>query len=628
MFAPMVAKAQTKAAAPQSRKVEPQCSTLAARPFAGGAVDQLHMLRRSIGNEGTLRPPSQREFSPTGKEAVADHEQDAQSVNTTAQGATPCIFWDFGKIHVFPPDRANPRQGRSSLGTTAVSGVMQPKLAIGRVDDPLEHEADRVAELVMRKPDPATSIRLQAKLGIGAVDDPLEHEADRVADQVMRMPEPTAAAAMPLPSNGASPTPVSAVRRLCTACAEAEEESALRGKRTDPNDENLLGKLNRPAPPVTEGLEQQIDQLGASAPLPPQERSFFEPRFGHDFSTVRVHTDAPAAALAQRLNARAFTLGRQIVFDRGQFSSGADGRHLLAHELAHFVQHRSAPPHIVRRDLATAPPEPAPAAQPDLTKAQIDAAIRFNKFTYDEARTRQLQNLIGTDPTGVWTEQDILAVAALQEQYGLAKDGMIGPRTFEFLDRETRAEKLDKTDEKCLLAFRVGVDAPTAGPLAAGHFPLHGGFAMRAQFSQYCGCSGYQYRQFIRGHLRQIRGGAVIHDFAGQFHIPAGPLQDATFIEDGNDADAVAANYGHRDQGNEGALNGYFDDAAGTTNDQAAGCFYLGHDAPGTAPGSPGLPAVAGDIFDAFIDFRGEIRRGGKVVETQYWAAVNGHFTA
>ena len=262
MFAPMVAKAQTKAAAPQSRKVEPQCSTLAARPFAGGAVDQLHMLRRSIGNEGTLRPPSQREFSPTGKEAVADHEQDAQSVNTTAQGATPCIFWDFGKIHVFPPDRANPRQGRSSLGTTAVSGVMQPKLAIGRVDDPLEHEADRVAELVMRKPDPATSIRLQAKLGIGAVDDPLEHEADRVADQVMRMPEPTAAAAMPLPSNGASPTPVSAVRRLCTACAEAEEESALRGKRTDPNDENLLGKLNRPAPPVTEGLEQQIDQLG------------------------------------------------------------------------------------------------------------------------------------------------------------------------------------------------------------------------------------------------------------------------------------------------------------------------------------------------------------------------------
>jgi hypothetical protein len=76
-------------------------------------------------------------------------------------------------------------------------------------------------------------------------------------------------------------------------------------------------------------------------PLDPATRAFFEPRFGHDFSQVRVYTDARAAESARAVNARAYTLGENVVFGAGRFSSHfGEGRRLLAHELTHVVQNR------------------------------------------------------------------------------------------------------------------------------------------------------------------------------------------------------------------------------------------------------------------------------------------------
>jgi outer membrane protein OmpA-like peptidoglycan-associated protein len=78
---------------------------------------------------------------------------------------------------------------------------------------------------------------------------------------------------------------------------------------------------------------------GGGQSLSPSERAFFEPRFGQDFSQVRVHTDAQAAASARALNARAYTTGTHVVFASGQHSHETrQGRRLLAHELAHVVQ--------------------------------------------------------------------------------------------------------------------------------------------------------------------------------------------------------------------------------------------------------------------------------------------------
>lgn len=74
-------------------------------------------------------------------------------------------------------------------------------------------------------------------------------------------------------------------------------------------------------------------------PLDGATRAFMEPRFGRDFSRVRVHNDATAAATADSIGARAYTVGPHIAFASGQFETATRvGRQLLAHELAHVLQ--------------------------------------------------------------------------------------------------------------------------------------------------------------------------------------------------------------------------------------------------------------------------------------------------
>ena len=83
------------------------------------------------------------------------------------------------------------------------------------------------------------------------------------------------------------------------------------------------------------------DVLGdGGVPLDTASREFFEPRFGHDFSAVRIHTGGAAAASARSIHARAYTVGNHVVFGEGQFRPGL-GRGLVAHELAHVVQNQA-----------------------------------------------------------------------------------------------------------------------------------------------------------------------------------------------------------------------------------------------------------------------------------------------
>ncbi|HZF30223.1 MAG TPA: DUF4157 domain-containing protein [Gammaproteobacteria bacterium] len=154
----------------------------------------------------------------------------------------------------------------------------------------------------------------QAKLAVSTPDDPAEHEADRVADRVMRTPRPT-------------------VQRKCAACAsggapcpKCEAEQRVQRKAAAAS----------PAPSTSLAL---APQLGRGAPLDHGARSFFEPRFGQDFGGVRVHTDDVAAQTAASFGARAFTLGGDIAFARGEYQpSTAAGQLLLAHELTHVLQ--------------------------------------------------------------------------------------------------------------------------------------------------------------------------------------------------------------------------------------------------------------------------------------------------
>jgi hypothetical protein len=79
-------------------------------------------------------------------------------------------------------------------------------------------------------------------------------------------------------------------------------------------------------------------------PLDAQTRAFMEPRFGRDFSQVRIHADVKAAESARAVNALAYTMGRNMVFDKGQYVPYTRaGKKLMAHELTHVVQQDSVP---------------------------------------------------------------------------------------------------------------------------------------------------------------------------------------------------------------------------------------------------------------------------------------------
>jgi outer membrane protein OmpA-like peptidoglycan-associated protein len=82
-------------------------------------------------------------------------------------------------------------------------------------------------------------------------------------------------------------------------------------------------------------------------PLDAKTRSFFEPRFGHDFSRVRVHADSEAAISARAMNATAYTVGPHIAFDSGKYEPHTrKGQELIAHELTHTLQQSQAAPEI------------------------------------------------------------------------------------------------------------------------------------------------------------------------------------------------------------------------------------------------------------------------------------------
>jgi hypothetical protein len=136
MFAPKIAKA--KAAEIPTGKLAPQRALLSARPFGGSAVEQEHFHQRTLGNEAMLQLLSQRGFSPTREGNSGNHEQDGTPENTVIREASRGAAWDFSKIPVFPPNRANRAQVRSSLSeqgaTSALPSLVDNDAAEGQDD--------------------------------------------------------------------------------------------------------------------------------------------------------------------------------------------------------------------------------------------------------------------------------------------------------------------------------------------------------------------------------------------------------------------------------------------------------------------------------------------------------------
>ena len=314
---------------------------------------------------------------------------------------------------------------------------------------------------------------IQRKLSVGAADDPLEKEADDMADKIMRMPNPE-------PINFS--TAENVVHRKCSEC-EKEEEL----QRKESNGETVS---------ASQIVQDVLSSPGRS--LDTDTRSFMEPRFNYDFSNVKIHDNGIAAKSAGSVNALAYTSGNNIVFNSGLYNTNSDsGKRLLAHELTHVVQQGSGSKEIIQRDLAIEPTHPE-AAEPQLTAQEIRDAITFNRSRYNADNITEIQRIVGGPVTGVLTEETIRLIALYQAQNGLTADGKVGADTFGQLTAELGAENVSQ--DTCLTMFHVGLVTPmelhAAGPNLANIF---GHFDVDIRFSPHCDCSRFQYRQFISG---------------------------------------------------------------------------------------------------------------------------------
>lgn len=217
-----------------------------------------------------------------------------------------------------------------------------------------------------------------AGLMIGGVQDPAEKAADRMADRVMRMGAPL-------------------VHRKGAEC-EADEKEVKRAVKEPEKEKRVRAKASPTAPaapgaaaaPASPGAAKAIGALDGGRPLASAERAFFEPRIGADLSDVRLHDGRAADLASKAISARAFTLGCDIAFARGEYQPQTEsGRRLMAHELAHVVED----PASVRRQGTP----PAPPAPPTVVNLNFSGAVPAGQTYATPLRA-------STDaPTVTWT---------------------------------------------------------------------------------------------------------------------------------------------------------------------------------------------------------------------------------
>jgi Domain of unknown function (DUF4157) len=202
---------------------------------------------------------------------------------------------------------------------------------------------------------------IQPKLRISQPNDVYEQEADRIAEKVMAMSSmpPLSFSAVPVIGGGDNRTKAKGKgigQKKCTACQ-------MKGQQQQENIEIIEISRKKPSPHASnlEASDQVSNEIinnntlsssSSGSPLDANTKEFMETRFRYNFSKVRIHTDAVAAASANSLNALAYTLGNNIVFAKGQYQTGTEsGKKLLAHELTHVIQQQNKISQCIQRSM-------------------------------------------------------------------------------------------------------------------------------------------------------------------------------------------------------------------------------------------------------------------------------------
>jgi hypothetical protein len=256
---------------------------------------------------------------------------DAEQIRVPDRGSMPAVTWDFIKIPLFPPQRSAPPPIAAPLPR-----AIQPKLAVGRADGPLEHEADHVARQVMR-----TIERPHARKDLRAAN--AEH-AERPDDARQFTMRPVV--------------------------------------QFSGRDVAVLSTVDR----VADSRGQPLDSV---------TRTRMEAGFGVDFGSVRVHTDERASEAAHLVSAAAYTTGRHLVFAAGRYRPGTmAGDWLLAHELTHVLQQGTESGALQRQPDDK--PQQAPEAKPQSTE-ETSLPFESEGVSFFEENSSGIRFLVGID---------------------------------------------------------------------------------------------------------------------------------------------------------------------------------------------------------------------------------------
>ena len=236
--------------------------------------------------------------------------------------------------------------------TQTTASTVQMKMAVNKPGDPFEQEADNMADKVMRMPTPASPMQ-DGKLQRQADDEMQRQEEEQIQRQE---------------------APEEEVQRQEEEDVQRQEEEQI--QRAALPEEQIQRQEEEPIQASPAATDEKLQRKGSGAPavhadtqssihnkttggqpLSADVRSHMEPRFGADFSNVRIHSDAEASSLNNRLSARAFTYRNHIFFSRDQYQPGtSEGKTLLAHELTHTIQQGHAVQRSPRVSTTTTPP--------------------------------------------------------------------------------------------------------------------------------------------------------------------------------------------------------------------------------------------------------------------------------
>lgn len=288
---------------------------------------------------------------------------------------------------------------------------------------------------------------IQPKLKIGQPGDKYELEADRMAERVMRMPD-----------------------SVCPGCVEKKKEEKIQ-----PKSEHSASTEMSP------DVESGIDSLREGGEtLSESTRAYFEPRFGYDFSGVRVHTDSQAYQSAQSINSKAFTIGSDIVFNKGKYSPETkSGKNLLAHELTHVIQQKQLDTGIQRSPLTEEEKKEdlkSPKYAPDdrLQRAfDNDPLLTIGesgepvKLIQEGLRDDGFDMPKSTKPSGEmdggFGEETFYTVKKFQAKHGLRVDGIVGRETMGKLDELNLKFKFPPTHNWTPAVDRIDIIDSTEG---------------------------------------------------------------------------------------------------------------------------------------------------------------------